>query len=425
MDENRGKRRRPISEEERRQRIRRMRIRKRRRKQRRILIAIMCVVLGVASYFGYAMLYDTVYKTCVVEAGYTIEASDLEKRGIGEIAFTENSSIIDTTKVGVYKVQVKKGLFTHTCEITVRDTVAPVATGIEMTIGALTEVNPEDCVTNVSDITSLSYEFVNVIDRELYEPQNIAISIEDEGGNVTEIISVITVSDDLEAPIIEAPDVIESALGEGIAYLQSISATDNSGNDVELEIDNSSVDIDTEGEYVITCTATDWVGNVSTQEVTISIYKKSTEQETVEAYADEVLAEITDASMSEYDICYAIFQWCRNNIAYSGHSEKGDWVAGAYDGFFYGSGDCYTYFATAKVLLTQAGITNMDIEKIPSSTTHYWNLVDIGDGWLHFDTTRRADGTQIFLWTDEELMTYSNANNLSHNYDTSLYPDIT
>ncbi len=425
MAENTRRQRRPMTEEERRERIRRMRRRKRLRKQRRIMLVIMCVMLGDFLYCGYAMLYDTVYKACVVEAGNIVEASDLEKRGVGDIAFTEDSSILDTTKLGVYKVQVKKGLFTHTCEITVQDTKAPTADGVEMTIGALIEVNPEDCVSNASDITTLSYEFVNVIDRELYEEQNITIAIEDEGGNVTEVVSVITVSDDLEAPVIEAPDVIESALGEGIAYLQSISATDNSGYEVDLEIENSSVDIDTEGEYIVTCTATDWVGNVSTQEVTISIYKKSTEQETVEAYADEVLAEITDESMSEYDICYAIFQWCRNNIAYSGHSEKGDWVAGAYDGFFYGSGDCYTYFATAKVLLTQAGITNMDIEKIPSDTSHYWNLVDIGDGWIHFDTTRRADGTQIFLWTDEELMTYSNSHNLSHNYDTSLYPEIT
>lgn len=425
MAENSNRQRRPLTEKEKRNRMRRIQKRKRQRRLRMIILGVMGSAVCLLLFFCYAMLFDTVYKSCVVEAGYTIEASDLEKRGIGEITFTENSTTIDTTKVGVYKVQVKKGLFTHTCEITVQDTKAPTAEGVEMTIGVLMEVNAEDCVTNVSDITTLSYEFVNVIDRELYESQNITIAIEDEGANVTEVVSVITVSDDLEAPVIEAPDVIESALGEGIAYLQSISTTDNSGNDVELEIDNSSVDIDTEGEYVITCTATDWVGNVATQEVTISIYKKSTEQETVEAYADEVLAEITDSSMSEYDICYAIFQWCRNNIAYSGHSEKGDWVAGAYDGFFYGSGDCYTYFATAKVLLTQAGITNMDIEKIPSDTTHYWNLVDIGDGWIHFDTTRRADGTQIFLWTDEELMAYSNANNLSHNYDASLYPDIT
>ena len=67
-------------------------------------------------------------------------------------------------------------------------------------------------------------------------------------------------------------------------------------------------------------------------------------------------------------------------------------------------GDCYVFACTAKVLLTRAGITNMDIEKIPAKTRHYWNLVDIGDGWYHFDTTPRKDGTIFFMWDDAKLM---------------------
>ncbi len=370
------------------------------------------------------MLYDTVYQTCVVEAGYTVEASDFEKRGIGEISFVEDSMEIDTTVLGTYVVEVRKGMFIHSCEITIQDTVAPAAESVEMTIGVTMELTPEECVDNVLDATEVTYEFLNEIDKEYYEPQEIIVAIEDEGGNITEVISMITVSDDIEAPVISAPDEIVSALGEGIAYLDSISATDNSGNEVELEIDNSNVDINTEGSYIIICTATDWIGNVSTQELTVTIYKKSAEQQWVEDYADELLAKITDDTMSEYDVCYAIFMWCQTNISYIGTSEKGDWVLGAYTGFVYGAGDCYTYYATAKVLLTQAGITNMDIEKIPASTEHYWNLVDLGDGWLHFDCSKRADGTIIFLWTDEQLMEYSNYKNGSHNYDTSLYPDI-
>lgn len=388
-------------------------------------VVIVCFILiSVFLYLGYILLYDTVYETCVVEAGNTIEASDFEKRGIGEIFFTEESLEIDTTELGVYTVEVQKGLFKHICQITVQDTTKPTAEGVELFIGVSIEVTPEECVTNVSDVTEVTYEFINEIDRELYEPQDVMIAIQDEGGNVTEVTSVITISDDIEAPVIDAPEMIESGLGEAIAYLQSISATDNSGNEVGLEIDNSEVDIETEGEYTVICTATDWVGNVTIQEVTVRIYEKSAEQEAVEAYADEVLAEITNDSMSEYDICYAIFLWCRNNISYSGSSEKGDWIGAAYDGFYYRAGDCYTYFATAKILLTQAGITNMDIEKISSSTEHYWNLVDIGEGWLHFDATRRLDGTLIFLWTDEELMAYSKNHYNSHNYDTSQYPDI-
>jgi hypothetical protein len=67
----------------------------------------------------------------------------------------------------------------------------------------------------------------------------------------------------------------------------------------------------------------------------------------------------------------------------------------------------------------------MDIERIPEGDSmHYWNLIDIGDGWYHFDTTRRADGTTFFYWTDAQIKEYSDAHNGTHNYDRSKYPTI-
>ena len=66
----------------------------------------------------------------------------------------------------------------------------------------------------------------------------------------------------------------------------------------------------------------------------------------------------------------------------------------------------------------------MDIEKIPAKSRHYWSLVDIGDGWLHFDSCPRVVWHDFCLITDAELMEYSNANNLSHNYDKSKYPKV-
>ena len=55
---------------------------------------------------------------------------------------------------------------------------------------------------------------------------------------------------------------------------------------------------------------------------------------------------------------------------------------------------------------------------------HYWNLIDLGDGWHHFDTCRRKDGSTFFYKTDAELMEYSLANDNSHNYNRDLYPEI-
>lgn len=421
------RRQRPLTLEERNRRRRRMLRKQRERRIRKIkMIFFSCVFLFFALFVHtcYAMFIDTVYKTCVVEAGNIVEASDLEKRGIGNIKFTKDSIELDTSTLGVYEVKVRKGLFKHKCEITVQDTVAPAAEGMEKYVGISVDVDPKDCVTNVSDVTSLTYKFLDEIDKENSDPQEIRIAIEDEGGNVTTVTSTIIVSDDTEGPVITVREDISSAQGDSIAYLQYITANDDSGEDCELEIDNSGVDTSTVGEYTITITATDWVGNVSILDTVITVYEKTVEEELVEEYAQNILAEITDDSMSDTEICMAIFNWCTDSIVNTGTADKDDWVMGAYLGFTTLSGDCYTYFATAKALMDAAGITNMGIVKIPTDiSVHYWNLVDLGDGWLHFDASRR-DGTVIFLWTDEELMEYSDDHNYSHNYDPSLYPDI-
>jgi hypothetical protein len=97
-------------------------------------------------------------------------------------------------------------------------------------------------------------------------------------------------------------------------------------------------------------------------------------------------------------------------------------VQAAYEGFFDRKGDCYVYAMTVKVLLDRTGIKNEDIEKYVTSRRHYWHLIDLGEGWYHFDTTPRPDHPTIFMWTEEELMAYSVEHGNSHRYDHDIYP---
>lgn len=232
---------------------------------------------------------------------------------------------------------------------------------------------------------------------------------------------------DTEPPVIEGVEELTVTAGGSVSYKKNITVTDNRDQEVTLTVDNSAVDLNQAGDYPITYIAEDAAGNVT--EVSTVLHVKipgveSATEELVNAKADEILAEITTDGMSQYEIIEAIFNWTHEQIAYVDGTPKTDWVQGAYRGLFERKGDCFVYASTSKCLLTRAGITNMDIEKIPAKTHHYWNLVDIGDGWYHFDATRRKDGTIIFYWTDEELISYSNSHNLSHNYDPSKYPEI-
>ena len=99
---------------------------------------------------------------------------------------------------------------------------------------------------------------------------------------------------------------------------------------------------------------------------------------------DGVLAEIVEADMSKRETAYAIYRWIKNNIGYSGDSDKSDWVAEAYRGITEGFGDCFTYYATAQALLTRAGIDNMRVTRVGGRTKHYWNLVNWRRGLVSF-----------------------------------------
>ncbi len=159
-----------------------------------------------------------------------------------------------------------------------------------------------------------------------------------------------------------------------------------------------------------------------TVQLTVIVREHTIEE--VNALADAVLASIITPEMTDWDKALAIYNYIRRNVGYINHSEKGDWVRAAYEGLARRQGDCYVYASTAKALLTRAGIKNMDIAKIPTKREHYWNLVDVGDGWYHFDTTPRTDHTVFFMWTDAQLMEYSSIHYRSHNYDPTAYPEI-
>ena len=120
----------------------------------------------------------------------------------------------------------------------------------------------------------------------------------------------------------------------------------------------------------------------------------------------------------------AVFNWVVNNITYSESAGIDDLLSAAYKGMYYHVGDCTVKQKTAEVLLNRLGIKNMEIEKIRDTRGHYWLLIDVGEGWYHYDPNLQLDGTLIFYWHDADLWAYSNAHGNTHNYDPSKYPTI-
>lgn len=334
------------------------------------------------------------------------------------------ASDIDTSQPSRQKVSIEVDGVVYQSVLTIADTVPPVVEVRDVTGFVNTPVSAEEFLVSAQDTTPVTAAFVQEPDVTAAGSREVALIFTDAGGNTTTASAMLTLTEDTEPPVIIGAKDIAYVMGTSVSYKAGITVTDNSGAELPLNVDNSQVNLEAAGVYPVTYSAVDYAGNTASVTVNITVVSTTYDLSEVYGYADNVLASIITENMSELDKLRAIYSYVKSNVGYISHSEKGDWVRAAYEGLVKKQGDCYVYASTTKVLLDRAGITNMDITKIPAKTEHYWNLVDIGEGWHHLDTTPRTDHPDIFYWTDAELMEYSGQHNNSHNYDHEAYPEV-
>ncbi|MDE5591264.1 MAG: hypothetical protein K2J60_19320 [Acetatifactor sp.] len=348
-------------------------------------------------------------------------ADDFTMAGIEKRLLTTD---IDTSKPSRQVIDIEVDGVVYDSILYVVDTVPPVVEVQNLTRFTNTPVSAEDFLVSAKDVTTVRAAFAEEPDITTAGSREVSLVFSDESGNETKASAVLTLEDDTEPPVITGVRDITYVMGTSISYKKNVTVSDNSGAELQLNVDNSQVNLEAEGVYSVTYSAEDPSGNVSTVTINVTVMPMNYDVNEVYGYADAVLASIFTEGMTQYEKLQAIYNYVKGNVGYISHSDKGDWVKAAYEGFVKKQGDCYVYACTTKVLLDRAGITNMDIEKIPSKTSHYWNLVDIGEGWHHLDTTPRKDHPVIFYWTEAEMMEYSAKHGNSHNYDHELYPEV-
>lgn len=331
---------------------------------------------------------------------------------------------IDTAQPSRQTVNIEVDGVIYDSILNIVDTVPPVVEVRNVTGFINTPVSAEDFLVSVQDITAVTAAFAEEPDITAAGSREVGLVFKDESGNETRASAILTLEEDTEPPVITGARDITYVMGTSISYKKNVTVSDNSGAELPLNVDNSQVNLEAEGVYPVTYSAVDNAGNTASATINVTVIAMTYDVNEVYGYADAVLASIFREGMTQYEQLRAIYDYVKGNIGYISHSDKGDWVKAAYEGFVKKQGDCYVYACTTKVLLDRAGITNMDIEKIPAKTMHYWNLVDIGEGWHHLDTTPRKDHPVIFYWTEAEMMEYSGKHNNSHNYDHELYPEV-
>lgn len=360
-----------------------------------------------------------------VEAGSRPPAlSDFVIEG-EDAAFLTRVDRFDYTVPADHKVKLRVDGNDYEAVLHIADTVAPVLNVHDVRSFTTLDRTADDFVESVRDVTKVKTAFVTDPDVTAAGEQEVEICATDAGGNQTVKTAKLILEEDKEAPVIIGVTDLNVIVGSTVSYKKNVTVTDNCQEGLSLTVDNSAVNLNVEGTYPIVYVAKDGSGNETTAAASVTVRPRVYDENEVNSIADGVLARIITPDMDPGQKLEAIYGYVQSHVGYISHSEKGNWVRAAYEGLVDGRGDCYVYASTAKVLLTRAGIANMDIAKIPSKTSHYWNLVNVGNGWYHFDTTpRRPDHPHICMWTEEQLMAYSTSHGNSHNYDHSQYPEV-
>lgn len=333
-------------------------------------------------------------------------------------------------KLGDYVVKAKVGGVEYEATVRVIDTVAPTGTPVDRTFWINDKIEAIDFVNNVNDMTKVTASFLEEPDFSKAGEQTVKILLTDEGKNETVLEAKLYLQKDTEPPVIYGLRDNIVSLNTPVAYKKGILAVDNRDGEVPIEVDSSKVNLRQEGSYPVIYSATDSSGNRTRHEVTYTVKASPVElvdREVVEALAWEILNQIITDDMTMEEKALAIYKYINKNVYYLGGRHTDDMLTEAYYGMLKDPGDCYTYFCVSDLFLNLLGIPNIRVERLryEGESSHYWHMIDCGNGWYHFDPSVHKPAFFSFMLTDAEAEEYSRQkgkNAYYYRHDKSKYP---
>ena len=418
-----------------------------------VLIVVAAAAAGGWYYLADKQGKDNLKKEVVIEAGSSIKIEDFFSNCPVDAKFVTDVSDIDTDVPAVYQLTISyEKAFTEDVTLKIEDHTGPDGKAVSQRVYTTWKMpEAEECVDGLYDLSGIAivkYEE----DTPKFEKSgefSVPVIVTDMYGNDTVIKVPFTVIDDREAPVIEGVHDIEiEGDASEIDLLEGIFAYDDYDPEPTVKVNDFSVNYKKSGEYELIYSAFDEAGNVSNVSATLKIVLPESEKDKNKD-ADKDASSDSDSSGSsgysgsssgsssdsayeaaenamnslwrdsDVETARAIFKWVHSNISYQTVSDYLSYEEAAYRGFTRRSGDCYVYFACAKMLLDCAGIPNMMVERFPVySNGHYWNLVQLDGEWYHCDATVFRDHPAMyFMCTDDEI------DDSHHSFNGALYPE--
>lgn len=404
--------------------------RRRRRLNPLFVITLLLAATLIAAVVFIISLITGGSADLTIEAGSPLpDASFFFNGEENEVTYLSDTSKIDTSAPGEYKVELSKNGRKVSATLIVQDTKAPTATAVEVTVMNGASVKAEDFVQDIQDATAVSVAFEKTPDTATDGEQQVTVVLTDAAGNERKVTATLHVVGDTTAPQITGVKNIVTYAGDAVAYRNGITATDDYDNNPKLEIDSSAVDLSTPGTYKVVYTAIDAAGNTTKQEATVEVLVKQANHvpvETIYARVDAILDQFITDDMTDLEKAAAIYVWTHrgDHLIYGSAPDRTDYLQTAYEFLDTKKGDCFWFFAIQKLMFERLGIPTIDVKKVknfPSDSNHYWLLVSVDQGktYYHFDNVWSR---YLFLVTDSKLNSFSKSCNNCFNRDESLYP---
>lgn len=327
--------------------------------------------------------------------------------------------------LGTHKAELIGEYSVIPIDIVIEDTTPPKVTLRRLTVYAGNAPKVTDFLVECSDESGVHFKFKEEPDVTRTGNFIITVIATDSAGNSAEFNTSLKVTRDDVPPTFYGISDIEAYEGDTVSYRSGVYAIDDRDGKVNVKVDASNVNTNVPGTYFVTYSAQDSDGN--TAKATASVKINPITIGAAYALADEILAQIIKDGMTDTEKARAIYDWSTANIRYSTLTSNlmGYYAKASYSGFSKRYGNCYTYYAVTSVLLTRAGITNIQIQRNSVSDPHYWNLVNIGDAWYHLDTCPQPPPhkLEVFLLTDSQVRAFSKNKVANYyNFNADNYP---
>ena len=403
------------------------------------ILAFSCgFALTIAAAGGY-YYYSNLTRSVTMEAGAAQpDAAEYFVKKGKSADYVTNLSEAEMRTPGIYELTITSGNKDYEVQVEVVDTTAPavVTQDVELHLGE--SADPMDFVQEITDVQEVAVGFAAEPDFAQTGEQEVMLTLIDASGNEATAAAKLNILTDTEAPVISGVEDQKVYVGDTITYKTGVTWTDNwdDSEDLQLEIDNSQVDNTTPGEYSVIYRVTDLSGNTAEATATITVVdpvQEKFEQEEaaarkqVEALAKETVASYRKEGQTTRELLEELFWFVKNKMTYTGTSDKTREASEALRGFTEGQGDCFTYFAMLKSLMTEMNLETIDLQRVGGKTGHYWSLVKVDGQWYHIDACARGAAKFpewiCFLKTDEEVKEFSTDKVPGYyTYDQSLYP---